>query len=82
MISLNEHRSSDVPQTINGLVQDCCFCIANALEILQPYTKPSIWLLYYMHYNIAPYKPNAINALRVGLENLCGEHNENKVVQL
>ena len=29
---------------IDGLVQDCCISIANALEILQSCTKPSIFL--------------------------------------
>ena len=30
-------------QYINGLVQDCSISIANAMEILQSCTKPSIW---------------------------------------
>ena len=30
-------------QYINGLVQDCSNSIANALELLQSCTKPSIW---------------------------------------
>ena len=29
-------------QYIDGLVQDCCISSANALEILQSYTEPSI----------------------------------------
>ena len=29
---------------IDGLVQDCSNSIANALELLQSCTKPSIWL--------------------------------------
>ena len=28
---------------INGLVQDCSYSIANALELLQSCTKPSIY---------------------------------------
>ena len=30
---------------IDGLVQDCSNSIANALELLQSYTKPSIYAL-------------------------------------
>ena len=33
---------------INGLEQDCTICIANALEILQSCTKPSIWSSHFM----------------------------------
>ena len=29
---------------VDGLVHDCCNSIANALELLQSCTKPSIWL--------------------------------------
>ena len=32
---------------IDGLVQNCGISIANALEILQPCTKPSIWYFLY-----------------------------------
>ena len=28
----------------DGFMQDCSISIANALEILQSYTKPSIWI--------------------------------------
>ena len=31
---------------IDGLVQDCCISIANALETLQSFTKPMIWRLF------------------------------------
>ena len=37
-----EMRSKSILD-INGLVQDCSISIANALEILQSCTKPSIW---------------------------------------
>ena len=36
--------STKVRYNIDGLVQDCSISIANALEILQSCTKPSIWL--------------------------------------
>ena len=32
-----------VNRQMDGLVQDCSNSIANALELLQSYTKPSIW---------------------------------------
>ena len=34
---------------IDGLVQDCSNSIANALELLQSSTKPSIWKLPSLH---------------------------------
>ena len=41
-----KHRDPVESQTyIDGLVQDCSISIANALEILQSYTKPSIYKL-------------------------------------
>ena len=33
---------------IDGLVQDCSNSIANALELLQPYTKPSKWCSFHV----------------------------------
>ena len=33
---------------IDGLVQDCSISIANALELLQSCTKPSIWPIFLM----------------------------------
>ena len=39
-----EHWGStgDTPEDIDGLVQDCCISTADALEILQSWTKPLI----------------------------------------
>ena len=34
---------------VNGLVQDCSNSIANALELLQSCTKPSMWLYTLVH---------------------------------
>ena len=34
------------PDHVDGLVQDCSNYIANALELLQSYTKPLMSILY------------------------------------
>ena len=41
---------------IDGLVQDCSNSIANALELLQSCTKPSICFMSLSHYTL--YKPS------------------------
>ena len=38
------HNLADIKHNIDGLVQDCSNSIANALELLQSCTGPSIWL--------------------------------------
>ena len=40
---------------INGLVQDCSISIANAMEILQSCSKPSIYTSLGLQYIHAPY---------------------------
>ena len=42
----------DIKYDMDGLVQDCSISIANALEILHSYTKPSILPLSWPKYNL------------------------------
>ena len=42
---------------IDGLMQDCSISIANALKILQPCFKPSIYWLYTIHSFFAHHAP-------------------------
>ena len=44
-----------VIQHIDGLVEDCTIPIANALVLLQSYTKPSIYDLLYGHLDYNTY---------------------------
>ena len=53
-----------VPKHIDGLVQDYSKSIANALDLLQPCIKPSIW----------PYTPNCCNARKYTLCWICCWH--------
>ena len=78
MICLTEHSRSINMITnsyIDALVQDCSHSIANALELLQPCTKPSIWdmparmaahLRLSTHYS--PCYGQTIHALKTGMD--------------
>ena len=37
---------------VDGWVQDCSNSIASTLELLQSYTKPSMWSYIYLEYSI------------------------------
>ena len=51
--SVSSLHTSDQQQHINGLVKDCGISIANALEIPQPFTKPSTLLkLTYLKFTL------------------------------
>ena len=43
IIMISTNTKIDKENDIDGLVQDCSNSIANALELLQSYTKPSVY---------------------------------------
>ena len=43
--SIGNHITAIANHVIDGLAQACSNSIANALELLQPCAKPSIWIL-------------------------------------
>ena len=45
-VSVCVTESSEKQNHVDGFVQDCSNSIANALEILQSCTKPSIWYYF------------------------------------
>ena len=38
---------------VDGLVEDCSISIANALEIMQSCTKPSLYTVYNSNYHVS-----------------------------
>ena len=54
-LSAFQHRSCVVYISyfhVDGWVQDCSNSIASTLELLQSYTKPSMWSYIYLEYSI------------------------------
>ena len=53
-LSLSSYEANNMHSTgpfyIDDWVQDCSNSIANTLELLQSYTKPSIWFFLYLWY--------------------------------